>query len=828
MISLSLGEVLRSLFFLVFYTLLPGFFITSIIWHNRKLLTSGAIGWWIGWSLAVNAMVAQVVAFLQGSLDNYLITLIAINAIGVASISVRALKGQLQLPSLCSRDRLYLLLVLLISLFWFGAILRSGPRIDYEWDQWFHIAHVREAVESNLVRPNNPFWPDMPLSEIYGLWHSLLAAVARSAGLSVLVLWRVGNAYLAALGFWVIYAVAGTFFSEGRVRFIAAIVFLGSGFGALQITRTFVYPWGITNLLLWISLGIFFQYFLDGDWRKLLSATAIGVTAATIHPQEFIFLCFGIFALGVSGILMKREYRGISLELKRVWSFLVLLMLLGMLVLLLQYPGTISAVLTTRAASETSTDLPLYEHPLARLLSWAFPYFWKFGLLKHTFLPFNFISLLILFLLPHYLDSKVRWFLVTLTWAPTLAVLFPGLSWLTGLVLKETYSWRLLNLVPTPFVWAPIIGEGISVMITGRVSQDGETAFSGPLGRLLLILIVVLIGAVMLYASVAVRRNEFTLAGVSPIHEQTMFVFLDDLSPERATVLSDPETSYAIPGLTKHYVVLNEPSHGSRDDINQRFIETRELLASPYQTNDDALATLERYGVDFIVINKLWLERVFFLQTPFYSEYTLDFLNSNPLCFELVYDDVAFSVFEFLGCTSGEIVGKGVPRPAALSVANIQTIVQEEFSKDLTLVGYSLIDSDEILPGDTLRGELYWQISDDVSEPYAVWVGLLCDYQERSLPYGKLGRRVRESVTGEVFQVGSTLWMPTSPQGFSTREIYVQNFVLEIPENLTQNPCDLHLHVLDRRQTLRDQRALPYWFMEMEYTLPSLKLHSFE
>lgn len=832
MIPIGIQDLIRVLGALAFYTLLPGFVIACLLPPRRSSPRLGVarVGGWVGWSLVINALVVSLLSLIDGVLERYVLVVTLFNVVGLALVFVRTLKGKIRRLPLQPRDLVQLGLVLLIAGMWFGAILRSGPRIDYKWDQWFHIAHVREAAESNRIVPDHPFWPDVPLSETYGLWHALLAAVVRSAGVDVLVLWRIGNAYMAALGFIVIYAVAGAFLSKGAPRLIAATVFLGSGFGALQITRTSIYPWGISLLLMWISLGIFFQYLLEEDRWRLLSATAVGLVPALIHPQEYIFLCFGIFALGLSLVVGRRVGLETPLNSRRVWQFFALLILLGLPLMLLQYPRRLSTISDVRAVgSNASAELPLYQSTLARVLTHAFPYFWKYGLLKHTFFPFNFISLLILFLLPRRLDARVRWLFVTLAWAPTLAVLFPGLSWITQLVLKETYAWRLLNLIPTPFIWASIFAEGIAVKLLRREPPEvGRNRFVGNLGWFYFALIVVLIGGVGLYIGVAVQRDEFAPPQSTPLHAQAMFDTLDRLTSERATVLSDPETSYVVPGLTKHYVVLNEPSHGAPEDINLRFTEMRKLLSSPYQSSGEAIAALERYDVEFIVVNKLWLDQPFFLQMPIYSEYTLDFLRMNPCCFEPVYEDKTFAAFRFLGCPPQKVKGKGNIRPGTASAEEVQYSVQRAFNDELRLVGYSLPDHGALVPGRTLTVDLYWKMAETVREPYAIGLDVLCDYPGRGAVYGKLARRAHEWWAGQTFWVGVTAWLPIPPEGWAGQRLNTQTIALEIPVNLAPAACDLNLYVLERRRALREQGALPYWFLEWDYVFEGTTLHSFE
>lgn len=837
MISLTLWDVLCALCAFVTYTLLPGAGLIYFLRRKHPVKLPQFIALSIGGSLALNALVAYGAHFSGGTLAAYGVVMIGLAIVAIIYLLVSLTWENIAIKlAVNAQNLLFLALVGLVSIIWFIVILQNGPRIDYGWDQWFHIAHVQEGLERNLIVPPNPFWADVALSETHGLWHMVLAAMGRTFRLETLTLWRVGNAYLAGLAFIVVYAVSTMIIEEPATSFLAAVVFLGSGVGAMEITRTFIYPWGSSHLCLLLSLGQFFRYWKTGTKHFLLTATISGLMPVFIHPQEYILLCFALLSLGGSAILLPLIFRQPKpINSKKIWISLLLLLVLGTPLLFFHYSNRIVALQQDAVKSGFNPNLPLYEHPLAVLLAAAFPYFWKIGLLYFAVMNFNIISLLSLKMLPVHLDTKTRWFLTTLTWAPMAAALVPGVSWLAQKVLLETYSWRLLNLVPSPIIWALLIRKWLP--FSPRVERESGLATPPVeksnwvyivLGSLLLSVVVFSIAYTVAQDEMEPAEGIVAAEDLSPLQSRGVFDRLDQLLAEPGIVLSDPTTSYAVPGLTKHHVVLNEPSHGSRDDLLLRFVETRELLSSPVQSAAAARATLQRYGVDFIVVNKLWLDETFMAEMPFYSEYTLEFLRDNPTCFQLVYRDASFEAFQYLQCAPADIRHKGLPSEANVSAEDIEYVKPYRFTDNLSLLGFSLPDGQSFTPGVDLPMEVYWQADASISEPYAVWLELLCAYPGERLPYGRLLRRARELATGSLFLVEDAAWLLPPPSGLERGDIFKQVFTLQMPPNLVADSCGLNLYVLNQHQALHDQEILPVLLMEKGYNFTGVQLQSVE
>ena len=833
LIPLTLGLVIRSVVAFLLHILLPSSAILTLLHDNEQhlhLLERLALS--LGLSVALNSVIAYGVHFVGGTLTHYSWSMILFGVIGLLALFVQCLKGELRILLSNVKALLITGLVLLISVLWFGVILQNGPLITYDWDQLFHIAHAREALETHRVVPKNPLWEDVSLSETYGAWHPLLASVAHTADVDLWVIWRVGNALMAGFSVIVMYTVANWVIEDPLTSLLAAVVFLASGVGFQQIMRTFIYPWGVSYFCMWMGLGSLFRYLKTGGRRWALLAALLGLTPIAIHPQEFVFFYFGAFMLGAAAFVMRICSGQSRIELRRIWLFCLVLILIGLPLVLIKYPTR--AVLSLNVTGVVDNSEPtsrLYTSPLAKVLAVAFPYFGKAGALFVNLKSFNMATLLLLWFLPKSLDPKARWFLIIMTCAPLLFAVVPGFSWLATLVLRETYAWRLLNLVPTFIVWASVIVDWLAVR---KHQLDFSDERQGAVARywpwVYVGLAVGLLGVLAFSLMLIVRRDNLVSAAwiESPLKNRTMFEYLDRASDQRAVVLSDPKTSYAVPALTKHRVVLNEPSHGSRDDIVTRFGDARALLSSPSQSPEDAWAILQQYDVYFILINKAWVGEQFFTMTDFYAPYTLDFLRNNTACFELLYDDPTFELFNVVNtCVPADIVDKGRPRQEQISLEELEYPLEKRFAGNLSLLGFSLPAAETIVPGRTLRVDIYWQAEQRIVKPYFTMVELLGDYPGRELPYGRLLRKVQAWTQDRSLAVRAVDWFSIPPLSFQPGDVFVQCFELEVPSNFIQTPGDLSVYVLNKEQVLSGQRVLPIFLMENQYIHPGLQLQRF-
>jgi hypothetical protein len=825
LIDVTWLEAVRVLFVLGITLVVPGALVVNLFPKRDSVPRSLYIPLAVGWSLTISILMTYFVRTINGSLTTLTLLITSFNLIGIGFLLVGHVRKGLPetLPSFAWSKTTGILV--LLTVLWFIVVLMIGPRIDYAHDAWYHIAHIRQAADSNQVNPTNPYWPDVPLGRAYSTWHVILGSVVRASKADTLVVWHVGNAFLAALALPIIYTTAKTIFDDTDLSLLSAAAFMG----AEKLTGTYVYPYGITNVLLWAALGLFFSYYKRRHRYLLLSATVVGLLPIAIHPQEYIFLCFGVAAFLIvtwSHAILNRF--GESIAVKPIFLYLGLLLIIGAPLLVANYSEIV------RANVASSANTPSSRHHLAQLLSFLFPQGYKLSSFKVEFLPFKATALIISpFLLSNPFGRDKNRFLLTLAWAPVLAYLVPGLSYATKLVLRETYAWRLIALIPAPMLIALILKQALPRR--SRWPANASDTFKWVMRIIALILIVLLGLSVILKISVSRQINEEgterDLLLASPLQAQAMFETLDHAAPQPSVVLSDPWTSYAVPGMTQHTVVLNMPAHGSREDMIVRYADMRKLLSSPIQSQEDAVDMLEAYNIEFIVVNKPQTNHLFYyFGLSFYSSYTLDFLRGNPACFENLYTDEIFEIYQFDHCDPDTLRFKG-ERPEPLEETTIDCVTDLNVNGDLTLLGYSLPTGTTVAPGSEISTTLVWKAGKPLIEPYAVWLELLCDYPQQDRPYGKVFRMIRERVENADLETSTAFWLPIPPSGLNEGDLLSQPFTLSLHPDMTaigSDMCDLNTYVINREQALYNSDAIPGLLMERGYLHEGIKIARIE
>lgn len=821
LIDVTLLETIRVLLLLCNFILIPGYLTVKLLLKRDSIQGFQHIPLSLGGSLSISVLASYLARSIDGSLQTLVSLVVGYNLIGFSVLFARYILADFKEDRSSFSISKILLILLGLTILWFGVVFFIGPRIDYAHDAWYHVAHIRKAGESNQVFPKNPYWPDIELSRAYSVWHAILGTIVRTARVDTLVVWRVGNAFLAMLALWVIYGTAKSVFRKTTPSLLTAIVYMGTE----KLTETYIYPYGITNVLLWASLGLFFAYYRTRQRGLLLSATMIGLLPIALHPQEYIFLCFGITSfLAVTLAYDHLSQTNDQSDVKAILTFIGLLLILGAPLLIIIY----SDIVQTSADAMISASS--VRHPIAQILTYIFPHSHKLSSFKIELLPFKAIALIVSpFVLTKPFKRKESRFLLTLTWAPLLAFAVPGLSLVTNMILRETYAWRLIALIPAPMIIALLIQQAIP-WTNSQLGQNSDISrwVMQAIAIILIVLTVLsLLSKITISREIKQEGTESDLLLASPLQAESMFDMLDQAAQTPSVVLSDPWTSYAVPGMTKHTVVINMPAHGSREDMDTRFAKMRELLSSPTQSNKHAIEALERYEIEFIVVNKPQLDTYFYYGTQFYAPYTLDFLRRNPECFQNLYTDEVFEVYTFSHCKPTDLKLKG-KSSAPFNQEIIQHRTDLILNADLTLLGYSLPTGQTVATGSEIDVTLYWKARRPLTEPYAVWMELLCDYPEKNLPYGKGIRRIREELTDTSFETATAFWLPIPPSGLESGDVLPQPFRLTLPKTMATGPCSLSVYVREREQIFSEPSVLPSMLMERFYLYEQVKITEIE
>lgn len=818
MITITISELLRTTAALACFSILPGYLLTRLLFRKRRPTPFLTAPISIGLGITTSIVASYAAELAKFSLSNFAYLMLGLDLAGSVMVAIGRVRGMRRRIRRPSALRLRSLVAFLIVFLSYGIIFRVGPRVRYTADAWYHITYIREAVETDSIVPGNALDEGAATPENVKRWHTILAAVAVIADVRVERLWWIGNAFVGALALAVTYSLARTILGGPSISIVAMIVFIATD----PLIQTYVYPWGIGYVLMWISLILVFRYLDTLEARSLVLGMLIGLSLNFVHGLEYIFVCFVILAICLARSVAYFCRQANSSEIARLWMVLGVLLLVGVPVFVLNYPGKIQSNLTHLKRVEDAVGFGLYPHATAQVLAALSPPLRLSGVFIQELSFFGLMALPLSLLILSSRDREPLGLLKILAWAPFLAYVAPGLSWCTNLVLGD-FSYRLSRLAPTPLILALGMHEGhLRGLFKRDVAIDPWRAASATV--ILVALLPVLFHRVSTRPVFDPPRSVLDLQ--TPLQHQAMYDALDALRAKPVVVLSDPGTSTAIPALTKHTGVTRYRWQGS--DLEE-FILMRELLSSPHQTAGTAVQTLDEYDIDLIVVNTLWRDESLYPGQPFYfySEFTLPFLEGNPDCFSLVYKDETYKVFEYRNCRPDQMELKGRENQESMIETvtdDTLTLVDETFGDRLRLVEYTR-DS-ELVAGSEFEIRLLWEARREIKVPAVVWLELLCDYPGKTLPMGKALRLWKEIWGGGTYKVETEGWLEVPPGGLQVGDRRVQSLSLTVPRNLQGGTCDLQVQVADQDEVINARKLLPHLLMENEYLYVSLPLES--
>jgi hypothetical protein len=265
---------------------------------------------------------------------------------------------------------------------------------------------------------------------------------------------------------------------------------------------------------------------------------------------------------------------------------------------------------------------------------------------------------------------------------------------------------------------------------------------------------------------------------------------------------------------------LNEPWHGARPDLDERFRKARQLLSDPHQTSQSAVETLEDYDIEYIVINTAsWIDDPSRVIMPFYSQQTLLFLERNSRCFEREYADATLHIYRYTHqCAGVALQGKDQPAQLESKATAPVKVLGVQMTRDLTLVTVSLPPGGTVAPGQALDITLVWQAVEPVMQPYAISTEILCPYPELDRPYGKLFRKAREIRSGQALKANEFHWLTIPLGDVQSGQFIYEQVALDLPMNMGEGRCSVAVFLLGRgSDELRWRPLLPDIFMENRY-----------
>jgi len=597
----------------------------------------------LGWSLAL-VFGALAVTFALGSTLNPTLALLGIAA--VAALAIRYARGWPSTASVPGRVRAFGWGALVGILLWWVAPTVQG-------DGLFHLARARKLLElDELSLDRVSEFADGSLHPGYAfpLWHGFLALIARISGtdpeqvvvhlpsilapLAVVVAYEVGWALFRRT--WAAGAVAGA-----QVAMICFAPGQGGAYVFLALPAT-----SSRQLLVPAALALALEAVRSPSAGLFASTAAAGLVLAVVHPTYALFLWIPFLGfLAVRALWARADVRAglVALGALVVPAALFMLWLLPVVRdtrsvspdadelrrAFEQYRGqldvrsdtvySLAAEVFTRSGPVAIAALLLI--PLAGFAArrrWsAYVVGGSLAVFAVMLIPFLFTALADLVSISQ--ARRAAGFLpFAFAFAGGLGVLSKllgrlllPLALVAGVALQVAYpgdfEYVLEDTAPAWIVWFAVAG-GVVALVVGVVRRRPPLEAPAALAAALFLTPVVFVG--LLHWDRAPTPPNATL---SP-------GLVDAVRTNVSTgsiVYSDQETSYRLAALAPVFIAVAPPGHVADTEKNRPYERARDARRF-LRTGD--LAILERYGAEYLVVDRRRLKRDFDLPVIYEDE----------------------------------------------------------------------------------------------------------------------------------------------------------------------------------------------------------------
>ncbi len=587
-----------------------------------------------------------------------------------------------------------------------GAVLAAcvyaalwGPPLSYVSDSPDHIGTLCRMLQHGVLFPSDAFFRDAGVAGVDPrkfLWHGEVALIARVAGVGPLTVWRSLPTLLSPL-LVLNAAVLGVLLAGRTGAAIAAWAMVLTYGGSLASTplRESVYATKLADQLALATATAALADLVRPSRGTRLAAVGLAIGAAAAHVFAVFQFALVFTALGVG--LALRD-RGSSPSLRRLTGTAIAV---GAAVA----PFALWQLLRTPAPLN-----PIHTEPQGLLWLWDGVRVVSPGVLWQWMGP----AWLLFPLLARWLWREGRWnpaalYLLTtatgvaavLFLPPVVAVLQPHVGYL---LMRVVWMTPLAGLI----AWA--LARLATAMRTGVPAARLASAVRlGAIGLLLA-------PAVFDAAQVARRAREIEHyeRSHSPVAWRSDLEWMDAHVPPGSVVLSDPVTSYAVPMLSREYVVtlLDQHSSPSDPDALRRLLDARDAL-DPFGSWARLRAVVAQYRVDVIVLNRRF-EEVPALDywTPraeWFAEARAR-MDGAGAAFERVYDRGDFVIYRVHRAALDTLETPPPPRPFVsrwtLEGHGIARRITPDTPGLITLALAPRVAA----PGDTVRGAIVWRV----------------------------------------------------------------------------------------------------------------------
>jgi len=704
--------------------------------------------------------------------------------------------------------------VLLAAAFAAVYAARFGPPLGYSSDTPDHVGTLRRMLQSGELFPADAFFRAAGRAGAdprKGLWHALIALLARLAGAGPLETWR----WLSALvvPFFVLNVAALGFLCRGSSGAALAawvlVLTYGGGVGHSPIREAAFASRLADHLALAAAVAVLADL-VRRSWSTRLAAAGLGLAAVATHVFAAIQFALVLPALGLGLLLRDRR---VGPEVRRLAGTALLLCLAGLPYLLFRAQQAHAPANVIHTAPQGLTWLAgsLRVVSIGQLWEWmgpawvlvplAWPWLWARGRGNAA----------VLYLLTSALAAALVLYV-----PPTVALLQPRFGYLLM---------RMIWIVPFATLVAWLLPELVSAVRAG-----GPWRARAGAGTLLALALALLAPPVR--DAVQVLRDPGLVAaadrGEDPRRWQAEFDWLARRLEPGCVVLSDPATSYLVPMMTGRYVATLVDQHGSPNDPLglTRILDARDAL-DPYATWERTRAVVRRYGVDVIVLNDRFV-------TPPHLDYWAPghrwFLaararfDAHPQAFPPRYDRGDFVVYAVQRAVLDTLSGPAPVRPfvetrGPAGAAETPPAGRAP-GRQPALVGFAL-SRREAAPGDSVNGLARWHAA--VPAEAGAWrVAVRFD---RSLPpgfappafLGKPARKLLERLRHERYRFRADHLPAGGEYGvdlWRSDEVVRDSFALRIPADAAEGTYRVELRLL--REPHYANLRLSDWFFDRD------------
>jgi hypothetical protein len=620
--------------------------------------------------------------------------------------------------------RAAVLAVLLAAVFAAAHAARFGPPLGYLSDTPDHVGTLRRMLQSGELFPADAFFHDAGRAGAdprKGLWHGIVALLARLASLGPIETWRWLGALIAP--FFVLNVAALGFLCRGSAgAALAAWVLMltyGGGLGQSPI-RQAVYATRVADQL---ALAATVAVLADlGRRARATRMAAVGLGFAAVAAHVFSAIQFALLfpALGLGLLLRERRF---GPEVRRLTGTILLLggVCLPYLLFRARQAYAPTNVIHTEPQGLTLLAGSLHVVSIEQLWGWmglawvlvplSWPWLWTRG-------RGNVATL--------YLLTSSLAVALTIYDPPVVALLQPRLGYLLM---------RIVWIVPFAALVAWLLPELLAGVRAGRPWWTRAAA-----GALLALALGLLAPSVR-DAALALHGPAPGMADreEDPRRWQVDFDWMARHLAPGCVVLSDPATSYLVPMMTGRFVATLVDQHSSPNDSLglTRILDARDAL-DPYGTWDRTREVIRRYGVGAIVLNDRFEEP---LPLDYWAPRHPWFLaararlDAHPDVFPRLHDRGDLVVYGLRKAALDTL--SGLPRARSFVEAWVSgpttaaPVTRDSLVRAPELVGFAL-STRAAAPGDELVGVARWRaVRPAGAGPWRVVVR--CD---RELPAG--------------------------------------------------------------------------------------------